>query len=86
MAANNVTNAAKNIYPILPNQPGEQDGSAEVRGGSKEMSHSAATLKGKAQHLPFLDSGDSFTQKKPLKVGPGMPPPNTGFLDTIHLP
>ena len=86
MAANNVTNAAKNIYPILPNQPGEQDASTQVRGGSKELSHSAAASKGKPQHLPYLDAVDSFSQKKPLQPGPGMPPPNNDLWNTIHLP
>tara|TARA_B100000959_G_C14760925_1_gene533314 strand:- start:260 stop:520 length:261 start_codon:yes stop_codon:yes gene_type:complete len=86
MAVNNVSMKQHNILPIPPNKYGEKDDSAGVRGNSTKGAQALAPVSPTPQHLPFIDASDSVDKKKPRPIGPGMPPPNTDFMNTINLP
>ena len=85
MAVNNVSMKQHHILPILPNQSGEKGGPAEVRGNPPKGANTLAPVSPTPQHLPFINASDSFSKKKPLPIGPGMPPPNTDFMNTVGV-
>ena len=86
MAVNNVSMKQHDILPIPQNQYGEKGSSAGVRGNPTKGANASVTGSSTPQHLPFIDASDSVDKKKPRPIGPGMPPPDTDFMNTAALP